>query len=156
VPSAEALDVAAKSAEREHVVSAGLLDHKRDGQMVIAAGSGDPPQGLIGQRVDAHGGLASAARRSLRVLRLDEGPIRARFERHGLARLGVSATDGLIVPLVFGGTGHGVLIAIDRLRDGPAFTRDDQRLLEAFAASAATAVATYSNRLIRPVKETNN
>ena len=35
-----------------------------------------------------------------------------------------------------------MLIAVDRLVDGPAFTGDDQRLLEAFAASAATAVAT--------------
>jgi two-component system, NarL family, sensor histidine kinase DevS len=36
----------------------------------------------------------------------------------------------------------GVLIAVDRLREGPAFSAEDQRLLEAFAASAATAVAT--------------
>jgi signal transduction histidine kinase len=47
-----------------------------------------------------------------------------------------------VVPLVFRGRGYGVLIAVDRLRDGPAFTADDERLLEAFAASAATAVAT--------------
>jgi signal transduction histidine kinase len=46
------------------------------------------------------------------------------------------------VPLMFRGQGHGVLIATDRLTDGPSFTADDQRLLEAFAASAATAIAT--------------
>ena len=46
------------------------------------------------------------------------------------------------MPLIFRGQGHGVLIAVDRLNDGPAFTADDQRLLEAFAASAATAIAT--------------
>jgi signal transduction histidine kinase len=43
---------------------------------------------------------------------------------------------------VFRGRGYGALIAIDRLEDGPAFTDDDQRLLESFASSAATAVAT--------------
>ena len=35
-----------------------------------------------------------------------------------------------------------MLIALDRLKDGPAFSAEDQRLLEAFAASAATAIAT--------------
>ena len=35
-----------------------------------------------------------------------------------------------------------MLVALDRLTGGPGFTGDDQRLLEAFAASAATAVAT--------------
>ena len=48
----------------------------------------------------------------------------------------------MVVPLVFRGRGYGVLIAVDRLEGGPAFSREDQRLLEAFAASAATAVAT--------------
>ena len=35
-----------------------------------------------------------------------------------------------------------MLYAFDRRVDGPAFSRDDEQLLEAFAASAATAVAT--------------
>jgi signal transduction histidine kinase len=54
----------------------------------------------------------------------------------------VQADAGLVVPLIFRGRGYGVLIAVDRLEGGPAFSREDQRLLEAFAASAATAVAT--------------
>ena len=37
---------------------------------------------------------------------------------------------------------YGVLIALDRLHEGPKFTAEDQSLLEAFATSAATAVAT--------------
>ena len=44
-----------------------------------------------------------------------------------------------MVPLLFRGKGYGVLVALDRPIDGPSFTVDDQRLLEAFAASAATA-----------------
>jgi GAF domain-containing protein len=92
--------------------------------------------------VDARNSLASAALRISKTLLLEDDANRARFERHGLGRLGFDATAGLVVPLIFRGQGHGVLIAVDRLKDGPAFTADDQRLLETFAASAATAIAT--------------
>ena len=77
-----------------------------------------------------------------RTQRLQEPLTRARFDEHGLGTLGVRASGGLIVPLVFQNHSYGVLVAIDRLHDGPEFTSDDERLLEAFAASAATAVAT--------------
>jgi signal transduction histidine kinase len=110
--------------------------------MVIAAAAGELPAGLAGQRVDVEDSLAGAALRTLRSLRLEAEPNRARFERHGLGRVGVRASAGLVVPLVFRGRGYGVLIAVDRLRDGPTFTGDDERLLEAFASSAATAIAT--------------
>jgi len=80
--------------------------------------------------------------RTGRTQRLEDDLNRARFEEHGLGRLGVHAEGGLAVPLVFRGGTHGVLLAIDRLRDGPAFSGEDQRLLESFAVSAATAVAT--------------
>ena len=60
----------------------------------------------------------------------------------GLGQHGVRAKAGLVVPLLFRGQRHGVLVAIDRREDGPQFSADDQRLLEAFAASAATAIAT--------------
>jgi signal transduction histidine kinase len=96
---------------------------------------------LVGRHVDLEDSLASAALRTLRTLRLEDAPNRARFERHGLGQLGVGATAGLIVPLLFRGKAYGVLIALDRV-GGPAFTPAQQRLLEAFAASAATAVAT--------------
>jgi signal transduction histidine kinase len=119
-----------------------VIEHEEDGAMVIAAGAGELPEGLIGQRVDLKDSLASAALRTARTLRLEEDANQARFERHGLGRLGVEASGGLIVPLIFRGRGHGVLVAVDRLEGGPAFSAEDQRLLEAFAASAATAVAT--------------
>jgi signal transduction histidine kinase len=119
-----------------------VIEHEQDGEMVIAAGAGELPDGLIGERVDLKDSLASAALRTSRTLRLEEDANRARFERHGLGRLGVEASAGLIVPLIFRGRGHGVLVAVDRLEGGPAFSAEDQRLLEAFAVSAATAVAT--------------
>jgi signal transduction histidine kinase len=59
------------------------------------------------------------------------------------ARLGVpDAESALLVPLVFRGSALGVLVAFDRLHGEPRFSRDDEELLEAFAAQAATAVAT--------------
>jgi signal transduction histidine kinase len=59
------------------------------------------------------------------------------------AQLGVEkATTALLVPLVYRGSGLGVLAAFDRLDGDGSFTRDDEQLLEAFAAQAATAVAT--------------
>ena len=119
-----------------------VIEHERGGEMVVAAGAGELPRGVIGQTVDARGSLASAALRTANTLRLEDEPNRVRFERHGLGRLGFRADAGLVVPLIFQGQGHGVLIALDRLKDGPAFTTDDQRLLEAFAASVAVGIAT--------------
>ena len=52
------------------------------------------------------------------------------------------ASTALLVPLVYRGQSLGVLAAFDRLGGDGAFTRDDEQLLEAFAAQAATAVAT--------------
>ena len=58
-------------------------------------------------------------------------------------RLGLDhASTALLVPLVYRGQSLGVLAAFDRLDGDGAFTRDDEQLLEAFAAQAATAVAT--------------
>ena len=48
----------------------------------------------------------------------------------------------MVVPLVFHNQTYGVLVALDRIHHGPTFSTEDQRLLEAFATSAATAVAT--------------
>jgi signal transduction histidine kinase len=54
----------------------------------------------------------------------------------------VQAKTGLLVPLVFRDQAVGVAAAFDRMTDGPEFSAEDERLIEAFAASAATAVAT--------------
>jgi len=57
-------------------------------------------------------------------------------------QLGVpDASTALLVPLVFRGRALGVLMAFDRLSGEGSFTREDEQLLQAFAASAATAVA---------------
>jgi signal transduction histidine kinase len=119
-----------------------IIEQLRDGEMVVAAGAGELPRDLIGRRVDPRDSVASAAMRTLRTLRLEDEPNRARFERHGLGRLGFHAEAGLVVPLMFRGEAYGALIAVDRLAGGGAFGADDERLLEAFSSSAATAMAT--------------
>ena len=52
------------------------------------------------------------------------------------------AENALLVPLTFRGRAVGVLAAYDRVGGEQGFDREDERLLGAFAASAATAVAT--------------
>lgn len=57
----------------------------------------------------------------------------------------MGAECALMVPLEFRGRGVGVLmVASDRAQDC-AFSKEDEHLLEAFAASAATAIATAQN-----------
>ena len=48
----------------------------------------------------------------------------------------------LLAPLLFRGDPLGVVVALDRIGDPGRFHDEDQRMLEAFAASAATGVAT--------------
>lgn len=110
--------------------------------LVVAAAAGETPTGIIGQRLSVAETVASVALRTRRPQRLDDELSRARFDQHGLGRLGLHAQGGLVVPLVFRGRTYGALVAVDRLEDGPTFSGEDERLLEAFAITAATAVAT--------------
>ena len=119
-----------------------VIELVQRGRLVVSAGAGELPEGLLGQQAPLGDSAASAALRTRHAQRLQEPLTRARFEEHGLGTLGVDARGGLLVPLVFQNHAYGVLVAIDRLHGGPEFTTDDERLLEAFAASAATAVAT--------------
>lgn len=60
-------------------------------------------------------------------------------DRFGLG----GARSALLVPLIFRGRGLGVLAAFDHIgTSGVAFSPDEERALQSFAASAATAVAT--------------
>ena len=128
---------------RALVSARALLIELVDGSgLVVAAAAGDRPAGLVGERIALADTAADAALRTRKTHRLEVDLNRARFDQHGLGRLGVRAEAGLVVPLVFHNQTYGVLIALDRLHDGPKFTAEDQRLLEAFATSAATAVAT--------------
>ena len=119
-----------------------LIEIVSGSELVVAAAAGERPAGLIGQRIALADTVASAALRTRSTHRLEVELNRARFDQHGLGRHGVRADAGLVVPLVFHNQTYGVLLALDKLHEGPKFTADDQALLEAFATSAATAVAT--------------
>jgi signal transduction histidine kinase len=85
---------------------------RQAGGLVVAAVAGEVPAGVRGHRV------------------------RPRDVRASLDALGLDTGGSLLVPLVFRGQSLGMLAAFGA-RD-----QDDERLLEAFAASAATAVGT--------------
>ncbi|WP_187368994.1 GAF domain-containing sensor histidine kinase [Baekduia soli] len=118
-----------------------LIELEHRGELEVAAGAGELPPGIVGRRLPVAGTVAATALSSGETQRL-EGPTLLRFERHGAGRLGLEASAGLVVPMVFHGRGHGVLVCLDRLEGGPDFTDEDQMLLESFASSAAVAVAT--------------
>jgi signal transduction histidine kinase len=119
-----------------------LIEQLRGHDLVIAASAGELPPDLLGRRISFEGSLAAHAMRTGRLQRIEEELNRARFRESALGRLGIEADAGLVVPLMFRGSPQGVLVALDRLSDGPSFSAEDARLLDAFAASAATAVAT--------------
>jgi signal transduction histidine kinase len=119
-----------------------VIELERDGSLEVAAAAGDLPRLLVGQQMPLNGSVADGALRTGRTQRLEDELNRARFNEYGLGRLGFDVEAGLIVPLIFNRRFFGVLIAVDRLDGGPRFTAEDERLLDSFAASAATAVAT--------------
>jgi two-component system, NarL family, sensor histidine kinase DevS len=119
-----------------------LVELVRGDELEVATAAGEFPAEIVGTRLSFDDTVASASLRTRRTQRLEEELNRSRFEQHGVGRLGIAAESGLVVPLVFRNQAYGVLVALDRLEHGPRFNSDDQRLLEAFAASAATAVAT--------------
>jgi signal transduction histidine kinase len=118
-----------------------VIELVRDGELELVAGAGEVPDGLLGRRVGLANTVASAALRGGQTQRLTDQLNRDRFDQYGIGHLGLNAKNGLIVPLVFRDRSYGVLVALDHLY-GDDFTAEHQRLLEAFAVSAAAAVAT--------------
>jgi len=100
-------------------------------ELVIAAAAGQGVEGIEGKRLSIEGSAAAAALSSGRPQRVRDVPQGA-----------TSARTALVVPMTFRNTTIGFLSAFDRAGREAAFTDEDERLLQAFAASAATAVAT--------------
>lgn len=111
-------------------------------ELIVAAGAGEMPVQALGRKMPLGDTVASAALRTRTTQRLEDELNRARYEERGLGAYGLTASGGLVVPLIFQNRPYGVIVAVDRLHEGPSFTAEDVRLLEAFAFSAATAVAT--------------
>jgi signal transduction histidine kinase len=110
-----------------------------DEELVVRAVAGAVTGDLLGRRLAVDGGLVTATASG------GEGDERLAGEatrlRRALARE-VGATSGLLVPLRYRDETVGVLAAFDRADGEGGFSTDEERLLEAFAASAATAVVT--------------
>jgi signal transduction histidine kinase len=110
-------------------------------QLEVAAAAGIVPDGLVGRRASKEEWALGAMLHSNRPERLND--LDRRAGRLFAAELDAAA--GILVPLLHRGRAIGLLAAFDRLQDGPEFSVDDERLLLAFAATAATAVATGQN-----------
>ena len=111
----------------------------QEDQLVFAAGAGELPRGVHAQHMPIEGTVSGGVLRSQRAERLTD----ARSALHSsLGLLGLEADTALLVPLAFRGRSVGVLAAFDDLGDLAGFDDEDERLLSALAASAATAVAT--------------
>ena len=113
---------------------------------VIAAAAGEGVAGLIGTRVPIEDPLAGSAPRTGRAERFNEV-----LPDSFAARL-LGAREAIVSPMRFRNRTVGVLVVADRLVGGGAFGEDDERLLQAFASTAAIAVATAqtaSNEALR-------
>ena len=107
--------------------------------LVVAAGAGEGDL-LDDARIPIEGSTSGEVFKSRQARRVADVQQSLKIAAQ---RLGVpSAQAALLVPLVYRGHALGVLAAFDRLRGAAEFTTDDEELFKAFAASAATAVAT--------------
>jgi two-component system, NarL family, sensor histidine kinase DevS len=112
------------------------LRHGDDLRIAAIAGNADVPEDAA---IPLGASTAGEALRSGHAVRVED----AQLMQISPAQYGIPyATSALIVPLVHRGRGLGVLVAFDHLGATARFDTDDERALGAFAASAATAVAT--------------
>jgi signal transduction histidine kinase len=105
-------------------------------RVVAAAGQVSPEVRDVDASVE--GSLGGEALRTRRAQRVEPGStsLRAPWAK------AVGAQAELVVPLLFRDRAIGVIVAFDGLGESPPFSADDEQLMLAFAASAATAVAT--------------
>jgi signal transduction histidine kinase len=126
-----------------------MLVALRDGdELVVQAAAGVVPGDVVGHRLPIEGTVAGEVMRSQQPERLSNAAARLRF---ALAER-VGAATGRLMPLSLRGEAVGVLAAFDRTVDGPEFSAEDVRLVQAFAATAATAVTTAQNAAAQGLK----
>jgi signal transduction histidine kinase len=108
-------------------------------ELVVSAAAGEARAGAVGTRISTPGTLLADLIRGQHAERLSDVSSRVRL---GLGDLVDDSSTALLVPLTFRGRPVGVLIALDRVDGGEEFGDEDERVMRAFASSAATAVAT--------------
>jgi signal transduction histidine kinase len=130
---------------RARSVLIGLVE---DDEVVVVTAAGQLDRSVTGRRLPLEGSLAGRTIRqgaSQRYSGLADSLSFTLREETG-------ADCGLFVPLLLRGRAIGVLAAFDRLEDGPQFGVEDERLMEAFATSAANAVATAQTVAVEGVQ----
>jgi signal transduction histidine kinase len=111
---------------------------RRGERLEVAAQAGETGEEVRNLTIPTDDAVFQAAMQERVAQHLKRGtpPSEARVRE----RLGAEAA--LVVPLLFRGHAVGVLVALDREAGGADFDEEDMRMLQAFATSAATAVAT--------------
>ena len=133
------LELAAKRARALVEARSLLILLREQDELEVVAIAGELDAATAHRRLPVEGTVPGEVVRSGVAERLVD--VTARLPL-GLGRLTGDARTALLVPLRFRGRTSGVLVALDRLVEGPQFDAEDERLLRAFAISAATAVAT--------------
>jgi signal transduction histidine kinase len=122
-----------------------------DDDLVVASSAGErrPADGV---RIPVAGSTSGEIMLRGRPERVDDvaAQLRIAAERFGVD----GAKTAVIVPLAHRGEPLGVLLAFDREEQGDPFTDDDEQTLKAFAASAATAVATAQSVAQQRLRDT--
>lgn len=105
-------------------------------QLATVAVAGEGLGLVLGERQAINDSIAAEAMRTGRPDRITGDP--GRDDAHATP----GSAQAIVVPMIFKGRVLGVLTVQDRAQGSDAFTSDDMRLLEAFATTGATAVAT--------------
>jgi GAF domain-containing protein len=102
-------------------------------EFIIAAVAGEGVSGLKGMRLGVSESLAGSALRTGRQQRFE------RIPEDSFAAREQGARSAIVTPMAFRNRPVGFLVVMDRMGDDRPFNEEDERLLQAFVASAATA-----------------
>ncbi|HET7508738.1 MAG TPA: GAF domain-containing sensor histidine kinase [Solirubrobacterales bacterium] len=132
------LDLIVKRARALVDARALLVLLRREDHLFVAANAGQIDNDIGDLTIPISDSVFGAAMEDRVSQRLERGsPL-----SEGRLREKVGAETALVVPLLFRGRAVGCLVALDREAEGSEFDQEDLRLLQSFASSAATAVAT--------------
>jgi signal transduction histidine kinase len=132
------LDLIVKRARALVDARALLVLLRRGEDLFVAAHAGRIDEDISDLTIPIEDSIFAAAMEDRVSQRLERGSPPS----EGRLREKVGAEAALIVPLLFRGRAVGALVALDREAGGLEFDQEDLRLLQSFASSAATAVAT--------------
>jgi signal transduction histidine kinase len=135
---ARVLDLIVKRARALVDARALLVLLRRGDHLFVAASAGRLTAGVADLEVPIEDSVFGAAMEEQVSQRLEKGSPASQAR----LRERLDAETALVVPLLFRGHAVGTLVALDREAGGDEFDQEDLRLLQSFASSAATAVAT--------------